>query len=160
MPKKAPRYRVNGTFNSVIGTVLVRSAILNMTYEVDVPAPVGRRWANLALEMLELANSFQGIRGTDADDDTAVSQAIFAAIKAMIGEDAFWDKYMPAAFGVLGQDEDTEFFQENFTIMELMNPFFEAVTLIANASFGTPEAEEAVGKLPEGEAIIEGEKVP
>ena len=145
----------------ILGSVQISCRSTGEVYEVDIPVPVGREWSTLALDLMTASTIFQSF-SSESDDEEEGMEALVALLeqfRKLFADDDFWDRLMPAAFG-LEEKEDKEFFQGNFTMIELLVPFFNAASMIAEAAFSGEPVQEAMGKLPaEGERQEENQKL-
>lgn len=132
--------------------------------EFDVPTPVGKFYGDVAIELLEIVNTF-GSKMENKDDQAQAAADAFGFLR---GKKDFWSRLLPTVLGykdVRGKSRPSEkdliqYFHENCTNAELIKAFMEASAMIVNHSFGAEETEEALAKLEGGVVVVEGEATP
>jgi hypothetical protein len=121
-----------------------------------VPAPVGRFGSDLAFALMRAISDFQTVQEAmqDTNSQAEATGKLLDALDKLVGTDNWWNKLMPAAFGVIGDVEETKHLQNDYAIMELFTPFMEAAGLIADRAFGGKESSAALKKSSDGEEAV------
>lgn len=133
-------------------------------YEVtfQVPAPVGKFWADTSLELLEIVNKFQSEAASEIENGAKISDAesTVRAFRVLTQDTKFWKKLLPACLGLKGTKDEKEgikYLEGALTNGELAELFIEAASEIVTYSFKSSEVEEALEKSEGGEAAEGGE---
>lgn len=120
----------------------------------EVPAPVGKYWGDLSIELVEIVDKFREL----AEGQGASEIAAMQAFRMLRENKKFWDEYLPAVLGIKGQKDEKEgqaYLRKFLTIREQLDLFMDASVAIVNYSFSGNEVEEALEKSEGGEVAVE-----